>query len=278
MESSAPKNILANPIVLTLAIILLGALIVIIPVKMLTRQHSYHDLLREMKSASFGNPYVSAMELAKIITADKIPSEEKSAVAKELEQIYRQSSQKRIKALITAMAGVLGEATGLPLIYQGLQSGDNDLQFHAVVALGRMKKGLAIDWNQLIPFLQSSDPLLRQGAVLSLATHRVPQGEKPILSLLSSTESNLRYSVALGLINYKNPQALPTIEEILFSPNPPLNPDTHRAFKLNILQLLEKNNWRKATFLIEKLRDKEKDLTVLAQIRRILNQWEVKKI
>ena len=121
-------------------------------------------------------------------------------------------------------------------------------------------------------FLESPDILLRQGAVLALATHRVPEAESRIVALLSHPEKKLRYSAALGLINYKNARALPVLREILFSTPTDLDSPQHQALKLNILMSLGVNGWKEQMALVQQVEQEEKDLTVIARAKDVVRE------
>ena len=59
---------------------------------MLTTDRSYQDLLTEMESKSFGNKWVAAYELSKVIASSQVPKEEIPELIKRLGYIYKSSS------------------------------------------------------------------------------------------------------------------------------------------------------------------------------------------
>ena len=270
------KKLLENPIigaaVVPLAIILVGVFVVVGVTKMLNSDQSYKNLVRTLQSKTFGNRWVAALELSKLIAAKGIPESEIPWLLDNLDQLYTGSSgDARTRNFIIVAAGALKDRRAAPLIYRGLDDEDSGVRFHAVVALGNMEFG-EIQWGKVISFLQSPDILLRQGAVLALATHRVPEAEARIVALLSHSESKLRYSAAVGLINYKNSLAVPVLREILFSKSANLDSQQHKALKLNILVSLGANDWREQVALVRQVEEQEKDLTVLARAREALRE------
>ena len=270
------KKLLENPIigaaVVPVAIILVGVLVVLGVTKMLDSDHSYKSLVRTLQSKTFGNRWVAALELSKLIAAEGIPKSEIPWLLENLDQLYTDSAgDPRTRNFIIVAAGALKEHRATSLIYRGLDDGDSEVRFHAVVALGNMEKG-NIQWSKVISFLQSDDILLRQASVLALATHRVPEAEAKIAGLLSHSERKLRYSAALGLINYKNPRAVPLLREILFTASKELDSQQHKALKMNILTSLELNGWKEQIALVQQVERQEKDLTILARAKEALRE------
>lgn len=90
-----PKKILDNPIlgslVLPIAIILVAGLIIFGASKLLFTERSYKDLVYEMRSKTFGNRWVAAFELSKVLASSTIPKEEIPELLQELSEIYKTS-------------------------------------------------------------------------------------------------------------------------------------------------------------------------------------------
>ena len=276
--SKDKKKLLENPIIGALvvptAVVLVGASIVAGVTAMLNARPSYKDLVREMQSSTFGNRWVAALDLSKVISGGGIPPEEIPWLLEHLQDFYQKAQDPRTRNFIIVAVGALKNPQALPLLYQGLEDSDPGVCFRSITALADMpQKGLGnkdIEWMRVIPFLASSDILLQQGAVLALATHKVPEAEEEINKLLSHSNKNLRYSAALGLLNYQNIQrGLPVIEEILFSSMA----KEHSALKLNILTMVAKNNRRELHSLIKKMEKVEPDLQVLSKAREVLKQF-----
>ena len=197
------KKLLENPIigaaVIPLAVILVGVLVVAGVSAMLNSDPSYKGLVRTLQSKTFGNRWVAALELSKVIAAKGIPESDIPWLLENLNQLYGNASgDPRTRNFIIVAAGALKDARAIPLFLRGLDDEDAEVRLHAVVALGNTKRGESIPWEKVLPLLDSSDTLLRQGAVLALATHRVPAAEAKMVGLLGASEvSPLRYSAAL---------------------------------------------------------------------------------
>ena len=276
------RKILENPIVgaavVPLAIILVGTLVVVGVTQMLGSDQSHRSLVRTLQSKTFGNRWVAALELSKLITAEGIPKSEIPWLVENLEQIYTNAADDlRSRNFIIVAVGALKDERAMPLIYRGLDDDDPGVRFHAVVALGNMERGENIQWSKIIDFLQSADILLCQAAVLTLATHRVPAAEEKIAALLVHAEQKLRYSAALGLINYKNNRAVPVLREILFSNPSAIDSEQHKALKINILISLGSNGWKEQVALVQQVEEEEKDLTILAQAREVIRELSFRK-
>ena len=241
--------------------------------QMLDSDQSYRKLVKTLQSTTFGNRWVAALELSKLIAAKGIPESEIPWLLENLEQLYKNaSSDSRSRNFIIVAVGALRDARAIPLIYRGLEDEDSGVVFHAVVALGNMESEENLKWGKVVSFLRSPDILLCQAAVLTLATHRVPEAEEKIVSLLLHSERQLRYSAALGLINYKNLQAVPTLREILFSQLPSFDSKQQKALKINILISLGRNAWKEQMALVQQVEKEEKDLTVLARARDVIQE------
>ena len=276
------KKLLENPIigaaVVPVAIILVGTLVVVGVTQMLKTDHSHRSLVRTLQSKTFGNRWIAALELSKLIAAEGIPESEIPWLLENLEELYESAAEdSRSRNFIIVAAGALKDGRAAPLIYRGLDDGDPGVRFHAVVALGNMERVDNPQWGKVIKFLDSSDTILCQGAILTLATHRVPEAEEKIVALLNHSEQELRYSAALGLINYKNPRAVPILREILFSNSSTLDLKQRKALKINVLVSLGSNAWREQMALLQQVEKEEKDLTVLARAREVVRELSFDK-
>ena len=273
------KKLLENPIigaaVIPLAVILVGVLVVVGVSALLNSDPSYKGLVRTLQSKTFGNRWVAALELSKVIAAKGIPESDIPWLIENLNQLYDNAGgDPRTRNFIVVAAGALNDPRAVPLFLRGVEDADGEVRLHAVVALGNTKEIGDVPWERVLPLLDSPDTLLRQGAVLALATHRVPAAEAKMVALLGDSEAPLRYSAALGLIHYKNPRALPVLQEILFSKSITLDSKQHRALKINIMTALALNGWREQVALAERVEKEEKDLAVISRARetiRILN-------
>ena len=194
MDSSEKKILDKSPVVsglmVPLAIVLVGALIIFGVTKMLSTDRSYQDLVREMESKSFGNKWVAAYELSKVIASSQIPKEEIPALISRLSDIYSSpSADPRTRDFIVVALGALDSPHSLPLLKKALGDSDKNVKFHAITSIGNMsKENLVLDWGPLLGLLKSSDRAIQQAAVLTLGTHRVLKSEPLIEKLLNSED------------------------------------------------------------------------------------------
>ena len=228
-----------------IAIVLLGGGIVFGVGHMLSTQRDHRSLVYEMQQKSFGNRWVAAWELAKLISSSRIPSKDIPWLVKNLKDIFDSSVDLRTKNFIVVALGALKRKESLPVIKKALELSDRDIKFNAVVALGKMPGGFSFDWTLVENFLAGEDRGLAQAAVLTLATHRVEQAQGKIKKLLGRDERNLRYAAAMGLINYRDGDALEVLREILLSTGKDQNFSEHELsrLKINIISLLVRESW-----------------------------------
>ncbi len=278
--SKIDKKILDNPflgsLVVPVAIVLVGALIIFGVTKMISTDHSYKDLVREMKSKTFGNKWVAALELSKVIAANKVPPEEVPWLIDNLTETYNNTIDHRTRDFIVVAVGALKNERGLKLIKRALSDPDKNVRFHAVVSLGNMPKSIIFNWRPVEKFLESDDYGIVQAATLVLATHKVRTSEEKIVKLLDSKLGyGVRYAAATALIQFENDLALSVIDEILLleqtSLDGRLKVEELRGLKFNILTAARGTKWVRLTASIEKMLAKEKDIKVIAHGKEVLN-------
>lgn len=278
------KKILDNPIVgsltVPIAIVLVGALIIFGISKMLTNDKSYKDLVNELHSKTFGNKWVAAYELSKQLNSSQIPKEDYPWLIENLSEAYKESIDPRTRGFIVAALGSLKNNGAIPLILVALQDNNAEVKFHALVALSNLPKGISIDWAPVINFLTSEDELLKQAAILTLATHHVASSQILIRSILQSPIPLLKYSAANALINFQDDAAIPVLKEILtlhypgkterVSP-PALDIQQVADLKLSILLTLQKNNWNKLNDTILRLAEEDQNTVIALKAKEVLN-------
>jgi HEAT repeat protein len=278
-ESS--KKLLENPIigslVVPIAIVLVGALIVFGVTKMLSTERSYKDLVREMHSKTFGNRWIAAYELSKVISSSQIPEKDLPWLIQNLVEIYDEAVDPRTRDFIVVALGALRSELAVPLFERALKDVDKNVRFHALVALGNMSKEFSFNWDLALPFLSSEDRAMQQVAILALATHRVQNAKAPLEGLLSNPHLGIRYATATGLIAYESQRAIPVLKEILLldslpvTPNP-FNSDQVMNLKLNILNALQKYNWTVLNSTLEEMAQRDKNSKVMVKGREVLNK------
>lgn len=268
-----------GPLVIPVAIVLIGASIIFGVTKMLSTDQSYKDLVGELKSKAFGNKWVAALELSKVIAAKKIPSEEIPWLLENLEEVFDATIDQRTRDFVIVAAGALRDKRALPLIQKGLADKDGHVQFHAIVALGNLASPLDINWEEVIKILESDDHALIQASILALGQHRIEEARIPLQNFLNHASLALRYASATALISFKDQLALPVLSEILQlkaqgTENSKMGFSTEQVFglKTNILFALQKSDWKALDAELEKMLESEKDLRVLSRLKDVLKK------
>lgn len=280
-ESTPKKKLLDNPIasgiVVPIAIILVGAIVVFGVTKLLSSERSYKDLVREMHTKTFGNRWVAAFELSKLISSSQIPQEDIPWLITNLEEIYDEAKDARTRQFTVVAAGALQNASSVKIIEKGLKDSDEKVRFHSIVALGNMPKGLIFnEWPTVLSMLENSDVGVVQAACLALATHQVAEAEQKIVGLLSHPNKVLRFTAASALVNFKNKAAVPELKTILFlepmkDGNSSLNESQVIALKLSLLSSLERNEWKILNQELSIVAKQDKSLKVSSKAQSVLN-------
>jgi len=283
MEAGSPgkKKILENPIigslVVPVAIILVGALIIFGVTKMLSSDRSYKDLVRELHSKTFGNRWVAAYELSKLISTSSIPEEDIPWLVGNLDELYKSAQDARTRDFIVVAMGALKSDLSIPVLTQAISDSDPNVRFHAVIALSENKLGVEINKNLLLNLLNLEDEAVKQAAIFTLAMHNIPEAEEKLVKLHNSSSVSIRYAAATGLISYRNDVARETLEEILSMSS---RPSADAAFseskviglKMNSLKSLRKTQWNELNEMIERLIPVEQNLGVVSEMRETVNQ------
>lgn len=278
------KKILENPfigsLVVPIAIVLFGALIIFGITKMLSTERSYKDLVSEIQSKTFGNKWVAAYELSKQINSAQIPVEDYPWLVANLSEAYKNSIDPRTRGFIIAALGALKSELALPLLDSGLNDPDLDVKFHSIVAIANMPKGISFDWAKLLLVLNAQEAILRQAAVLALATHAVPMAQAPISSLLNDPVSTVKYAAATSLITYQDVSAKPVLKEILLMTYPDakarvlppaLDAQQITDLKLSVLSTLQKHNWPEMNDIILEVANSDLNNSVATKAKEALN-------
>ncbi|MBC96147.1 MAG: hypothetical protein CME63_00210 [Halobacteriovoraceae bacterium] len=271
------ENPIANGIVVPIAIVLVGAIVVFGVTKLLSAERSYKDLVREMHTKTFGNRWVAAFELSKLISSSQIPEEDIPWLLENLEEIYNKAQDPRTRQFSVVAAGALQNENSVSLLEKAVEDSDTKVRFHAVVSVGNMSQGTSFSkWGKILELLKQKEDIgMTQAASLALATHRVPQAEPELVKLLTHENAVLRYTVASGLVNYKNEQAIPVLRELLeLSPGKAgegsLNEDQVVALKLSLLNSIKINEWKILEEEIQQVANSDKSLKVVESAKDLL--------
>lgn len=269
---SSPLSGIAVPI----AIVLVGAFIIFGVTKMLSSGKDHRDLIEEMNSKTFGNRWVAAYELSKFLASSKIPKDDIPWVIENLSKVYYESIDARTRNFVVLALGSLNNPLSLNVLNKALEDQDPQVKFNAVVTLGNMPKGSAIDWPKIEALLQQDeDAGLKQVALFTLASHDQPKTEELALPLLNSSEKTLRYAAAIVLIRIKNPAAMDTIKEISalgYDNQTPgeLNGAQVEGMKTNLLENIEKSKWNDLLGIVEKMEESDANVRVQTKAKLVL--------
>lgn len=279
-EQNQGKKILESSplsgITVPIAIVLVGALIIFGVTKMLSTGKNHRDLIEEMNSKTFGNRWVAAYELSKFLASQKIPQEDMPWVIENLSQVYKGSVDARTRNFVVLALGSLNNPLCLQTINAALEDTDPQVRFNAVVALGNMSKGSEISWDKIDAlFLQEQDVGLKQVALLTMASHNQPTTQDKALSLLQSQEKTLRYAAAIVLIQFKNKEAVSTLQEILnlrydVAKAGELNGAQVEALKVSVLENLEKSKWNEVASIVQNTEQDDTNVRVTTKAKQAL--------
>lgn len=262
-----------------IAIVLVGALIIFGVTRMISTDQSYKDLVREMQSKKFGNRWVAAYELSKLISTKSIPEEDVPWLIGELQSLYTSSTDARAKEFLIVAAGAMRREESLPILTVGLDESDPKILFHSIVALSNMPKDISFDWQKVVKFLDSQDSTLQVAAMLTLATHRVPGAASKIKSFLGSADKTLKYTAATALIHFRDTAALPVLSEIVAlkseDASQGFNFNQVKQLKLNIINAMDRESWLELKPLISKIADEESDKEVVTKAQNVLNKLKI---
>lgn len=280
MAEASPKKLLENRflggLVVPIAIVLVGALIIVGVTKMLSTDRSYKDLVREIQSKTFGNRWVAAYELSKVISSSQVPKEDVPWLVENLSDVYNEAKDPRTRDFIVVATGALKSKEGLVVLHKALDDADKNVRFHALVALGNYPEGTTINWPKIEPLLASNDFALQQAAILVAGTHKVESAVPKIAGLLTSGKTGIRYAAAMALIPFKNPSAVQTLKEILLAAGSKnsegISVNEMTGLKLSILYALQKSKWPVLNETLIAVVNNDPDAKVVSSAREVLNQ------
>ena len=262
--------------VIPFAIVLIGSLIIFGVTKMLQNDRTYRDLVQDLQSKTFGNRWIAAFELSKVISSKKVPDDDIPWLIENLDDLYDSAVDNRTKNFIIVALGSLGDTKGVKTIERGLSEEDPATRFHAVVALASIKDGSSINFELLVNLLDSNDEGLKQAAILTLATHRYDKARNKLVYLLKDNSRSIRFAAATGLIYFREVEAVPTVKEILSIDRDKYikvySPEKIFGLKINVLNALKKTKWTKFNPTLLHMLDSEKDLKIISAVRDVLSE------
>lgn len=275
------KRILERPfyagLVVPIAIVLTGALIILGVTKMLSTSKSHRDLVQELQSKRFGNRWVAAYELSKVLNTKKFEGAEAVWITNALIDVYKGARDARTRNFLVLAVGSMQGPQAIEFLVKAARDPDNKVVFSALASIGNHESIEGVDLTLLKPLFDSEDPGLVQALQFALAQHKIDWAKDLITKNLNAESLGLRYASAVALINYKEDRAIDTLAEILSladtvkerGPNV-LDAKKRLALKVNILNLIGKQKW---DILRPKLVQLASDgnITVSTKAKEVLN-------
>jgi hypothetical protein len=241
-------------LVVPIGIVLIGGLIVVGIARLLNTERTYEDLINEIDARQFGNKWVSAYELSKLLASSQIPESEKQNLVRRLSAVYQSGADEKTRNFLIVALASLNHPDAVETLQLALKDPDPKVVFNALAGLGNLPKEYSdlITWSEVFTFLEHEDPGLQQVAALTIGQHFVPEGEVLLVKLLASPSRAVKYSASMALINYKNKEILPIIPEILNLDYPETIDEAALGFnqveveglKLSVIDGLMRNKWR----------------------------------
>lgn len=244
------KKILENPVlasaVVPTAIVLVGVLIIWGMTQLLSGEKNYRELVEEMNSRTFGNRWVAAFELSKVLANKKVPPEEIPWLVDNLKKIYGESVDPRTRNFIIMALASVASPTDITFLEKAVADPDPQVKFNAVVSLGNFSSGLLKNAGPLLTLLEGSDEGLAQASAFALAHHQVQAAVPKLRQLLQASGPGLKYAAATALIAFKDESAVPTLRQILLEANlgAQFNPEQTLNLKLRVVNALRTYQWK----------------------------------
>lgn len=295
MEESKGSNILIPIGIIALAIVLIVGI-----TRMLSSEKSYQDLVQDLESKTFGNRWVAAYELSKYMASNKISEEDRVWLSENLSRLYLSETEPRTRHFLILSLGALRDIKLVPILEKAVEDQDEKIRYSAIVAISQLpKQDLSINWSKIISLLKPTqnqqDNGLKHVVMLTLSTHQVEEAIPAIKAILRSEGTRLdRYNAALALLNFKESEAQPTIEEILTFPFSYLNGSKNdvlkgqnkaptqdltdaqlEALKLNILTIIGEKDLQSYLGIVQKIREDNANIKVQTKAIEVLNKLKI---
>ena len=253
-EESPPviKTALISSIVMPAVLALVGGLVVYFISQILTDKRDHRYLMREVRTRTFGNRWISAYELSKYLLNNRIPESERPWVMENLIEIYtkaKKGSDLRLQKFSLVALGTFKEATIVSTVSDAVFSNKPELMFHGLRILGNMTPGITFSWQKFLSNIHTlKDPGLVQLAIFTLVHHRVAGRSAAFLKLLKHKKRAVAYAASVGLIEFKAPEAVPLLREILnweISKNMQNQKEQRlrKNWQLNLTRALRRSPW-----------------------------------
>ena len=239
--------------VVPMAILLVGAGIVIFISSILQSQSSYRDLVKDLNEKAFGNRWVAAYELSKVLANNKVPEEEIPWITHELIASYANSRDDRTKNFVVLALGSIKSKETIDFLSTVLEHPDKDIRFHAMVALGNCEDHhLPSQWQEKIvqSMLKFPDDIsFNVAASMVIAQHSKSENSKIANHLFSMMQSSsnkyIQASLVTALFALHDSRSLVYVKNLMLGNEDQLDlaADQLQNIRLNLIKVAKLRNW-----------------------------------
>jgi HEAT repeat protein len=244
--------------------------------RMLTAERSYRDLVVELQSKTFGNKWIAAFELSKVLANKKIPAEEIPWLLSNLTSVYRETSDVRTREFVIVALSSLQSLEASDLFFEAIASDQGNVRLHAIMAFASLPKleNSQLPWEKLRPLLANDDSTLVQLTLLVIAHHACLELKPDVTNLLVHPSVRVRHAAVVALAALKDESVFEQLKEILLmssADSKDFEPAYVAQLKMNALKAIGQSNIKGFRLLIEDALKQEADLLVVNEMRILLN-------
>jgi len=279
-DSLGKKNLLENSwlnsLSIPILIVFLGAAIIFGVTKILSTDRGYKDLVRELNSKSFGNKWVSAYELSKVINSSSIKKEDIPWIVDNLKDVYMGSTDPRTKQFIIVALGALKSPRSMVVYNDVLKYREinADVLIQTLISISKLEKLEENIVTNLEKYFNRSEPLVKQTLYFITSKFKISKFINHLELALEEKNVFIRYSAATSLIIFKNKKSLNILKEVLVMRRDKkrLNIDEKQRKLLiyNVLIGLRNANWNVLEKELKDLSEVELDLELKNEARKNL--------
>jgi hypothetical protein len=241
---------------------------------------SHRNLVSELQSKTFGNRWVAAFELSKVLASNTISSEELEWVTDNLIQIYNDGADLRTKEFIVVALGAVSNEKALNFLIKGVSSQEGNIAFNATGALSRIDlpnyvaKDLAESLKQN---LKSTDAGLVQMTLLLITNHPFSGFDIDFEPLIKSESALTSYSAKLAAARHGHSRREEFLREVMLLKLDQTNAqsllqDQIYGMKYNALVIIEKEKIKNLANFLAEVESNEPDLKIISKLKDVLIQ------
>jgi hypothetical protein len=285
---SSINTILLSSVVIPAALALAGGLLVYFISQALTYDRDHRDLIREVRTRTFGNRWISAYELSKYLLNNRIPAKERPWVRENLIEMYTQAQNKgddlrlqRFSLAALGTMGAFGAKNGdaiISIVENAVFSKHPELIFQGLYILGNIDQGVPFPWQKFLKAMERlNDYGHLQMAIFTLVKHQVPGRRTLFLKFLNHPNETVTYAAAVGLIEFQDTKAMPLLWEIInwrisktdLSSN---EEKSRESWQLNLLRAFERFPWPLFRNSVSELSKQKENQMVAIKAKTLLLQ------